>query len=313
MTVPTRPAVLVLGATGCIGRAAVAAAVDGGRRVIAVSDDADALAALGSTHPYAGIVPVVATVASDADAATLAQRLQDLDIPLAGAIAAIRGDAEHGGRLLDQPADFLRRRLDEDLLPHLFAARHLLPLLVAHTDPDTGRHGGYVLIGGPGADQPWAGYGHRSVGAAALQMLARVLHEEARDYPLRVQLLSIDAPMRTDDNARHACSAWPHVGSIARRALAMADGRAHATTAIVRCPSRDSAFDEGTDDLDAGSGVPARGIDIMRRAPAVAPRIAPIAHEADGRAAGLAQTSFDDARALLRAIATAPRLQETSR
>src|SRR3546814_2125575 len=73
---------------------------------------------------------------------SLAQRLRDLDRPISGVVAAIRGDIERG-RLIDQPEEFLRRRLDEDLLPHLFAARHLLPLLAGHG------HGGYVLIGGP--------------------------------------------------------------------------------------------------------------------------------------------------------------------
>src|SRR3546814_1724253 len=68
------------------------------------------------------------------------------------------------------------------------AARHLLPLLAEHG------HGGYVLIGGPGAEHPWAGYGHYSIGAAALRMLARVLHDEARTLPVRVQLLAIDSP-----------------------------------------------------------------------------------------------------------------------
>src|SRR3546814_13447028 len=80
------------------------------------------------------------------------------------------------------------------------AARHLLPLLAEHG------HGGYVLIGGPGAEHPWAGYGHYSIGAAALRMLARVLHDEARTLPVRVQLLAIDSPARTDANARPACN-----------------------------------------------------------------------------------------------------------
>ena len=68
--------------------------------------------------------------------------------------------------MLDHPAAFLRQTLDDDLLPHLAAARHLLPLLA-----QAGRTGTYVLIGGPGADRPWAGYGHRSIATAALRML----------------------------------------------------------------------------------------------------------------------------------------------
>src|SRR3546814_3174601 len=138
---------------------------------------------------------VAASVASDGEAAALAQRLRDLGRPISGVVAAIRGNIERG-RLIDQPEEFLRRRLDEDLLPHLFAARHLLLLLAEHG------HGGYVLIGGPGAEHPWAGYGHYSFGAAELRMLTRVLHDAVRTSPVRVQLLAIDSPARTDANAR---------------------------------------------------------------------------------------------------------------
>lgn len=236
---------IVLGATGAIGSAVVAAAVATGRPVIAIARDADALAALRGCHAGADIVTLPASVASDADAANLARQLRELDRPITGVIAAIRGDCGRG-RLLDQPAEFLRRRLDEDLLPHLFAARHLVPLLAEHG------HGGYVLIGGPGADQPWAGYGHRSVGAAALRMLARVLHDEARAFPVRVQLLAVDSPARTDANARHACNEWPSAGSIARRALSMLeqpDARQPAQ-AVVNYAARPAGLDLWSDDID---------------------------------------------------------------
>src|SRR5690606_3509296 len=137
--------------------------------LVAVARDPAALEALRARHPGADITVVAASLGSDGETAALARRLRDLGRPLSGVVAAICGDCGRG-RVLDQPAEFLRRRLDEDLLPHLFAARHLLPLLAEHGD---GRVPGYVLIGGPGAEQPWAGYGHRSIGAAALRMLAR--------------------------------------------------------------------------------------------------------------------------------------------
>ncbi len=205
---------LVLGATGAIGTSIVAAALDAGRAVIAIARDADTFTALRARHAgSASLTTLAASVASDADAAALVARLRALPGPPPGAvIAAIRGSAERG-RLLDAPADFLRRRLDEDLLPHLFAARHLLPLLAPQP------RSGYVLVGGPGADYPWAGYGHHSIGAAALRMLARVLHDEARTLPVRVQMLAVDAPVRTAENARHACAQWPEADAIARTAL----------------------------------------------------------------------------------------------
>lgn len=212
---PTTSSLMILGATGAIGRGVVAAAVEAGRPVIAVARDDAALQALREQHAGADILALPASVASDGEAAELARRLRELGHPFGAVVAAIRGDIERG-RLLDQPDEFLRRRLDEDLLPHLFAARHLLPLLAEHG------HGRYVLVGGPGAEHPWAGYGHYSIGAAALRMMARVLHDEARVFPVRVQLLAVDSPACTDANRRHACTQWPSALSIGRRALALA-------------------------------------------------------------------------------------------
>lgn len=220
---------LVLGATGCLGGALVDEALRAGHRVVAAGRDADALAALQARHPGAGeaLTTLRAGIARDADAAALAARLRMRDRPLAGVVAAIRGTPARA-RLLDQPEDFLRRRLDEDLLPHLFAARRLLPLLAERPGS------GYVLVGGPGADQPWAGYGHQSIVAAALRMLARVLHDEARAVGVRVHLLGVDAPLRTDANARHACPAWPQVGAVARRTLSLLDRGTAPRDAVVR-------------------------------------------------------------------------------
>jgi hypothetical protein len=112
----------------------------------------------------------------------------------------------------------LRCKLDADLLPHLAAARALLPLLAA-----AGRGGSYVLIGGPGSELPWAGYGLRSVVAASLRMLACVLHDEAQAMGVRVQLLAVDAPVRIDAQRADACPQWPTATAIGRRALSLVD------------------------------------------------------------------------------------------
>ena len=288
---------IVLGATGAIGSAVVAAAAATARPVIAIARDADALAALRERHASADIVTLPASVASDGDAAALALQLRELDRPIAGAIAAISGDCGRG-RLLDQPAEFLRRRLDEDLLPHLFAARHLLPLLAEHG------HGGYVLIGGPGAEQPWAGYGHRSIGAAALRMLARVLHDEARVFPVRVQLLAVDSPARTDANARHACNAWPSAGSIARRALAMLEQRDPRQTAqaVVSYAAHPLGFDLWSDDIDR-EVQPVAGTSKQATPPTPAASTASTpSQETERSTALLPARCLQDARTLLRSL-----------
>lgn len=208
---------VVLGATGGVGRGVVQAAIDSGRPVVAVARSSSELKALKAGYPDADLTVLTGSVANDAAGAKLARALRKLGRPLAGVVAAVCGSAERG-RLLDNPAQFLRRKLDEDLLPHLAAARHLLPLLA-----ERDRGGTYVLIGGPGSEHPWAGYGHRSIGAAALRMLARVLHDEARQLAVRVQLLAVDTPVCTEFNQRHSCPEWPSALSVGQRAMALID------------------------------------------------------------------------------------------
>lgn len=299
-------ALLVLGATGCLGGALVASALDAGRSVIAIGRDADALDQLQASHAGKPLKTLVASVASDAEAAELAHRVRALDLPVAGVLAAIRG-APVRGRLLDQPGDVLRRCIDEDLLPHLFAARHLLPMLsttrLSTTGLSTPGSGGYVLVGGPGADYPWAGYGHHSITSAALRMLARVLHDEARTLGVHVQLLGVDAPLRTPGNARHACPEWPSLGAVARRAVSMAIAAKASTDAVVRFGATDAPSAFWSDDIDALDTAPAPS--VARTQTAAMPW-----QESDGATVVHAERSLHDARRLLHDIASSPRLKD---
>lgn len=300
MSIVPAQALVVLGATGAIGGAVVEVALKTGHPVIAIARDADLLSALRARHPGTDLTVIAASVGSDGEAAALARRLHELDRPLSGVVAAICGDCGRG-RVLDQPAEFLRRRLDEDLLPHLFAARHVLPLLAEHG------HGGYVLIGGPGAQQPWAGYGHRSIGAAALRMLARVLHDEARALPVHVQLLAVDSPARTDANVRHACTAWPSAASIARRALDLLDPRGRQPErAVVDYGSRPLGFDPWSDDLDLPAHATARQPPSQPRGriPRQAPPPPMPSQATQCRRDGLPARCLQDARALLDRLGT---------
>lgn len=224
-----KPAVLILGATGKVGRGVVRAAVDAGWPVVAVARDGDALQKLSACHASASLQTVVGSVSDDASADLLVAALQKLGRPFAGVISAL-GSGDERGRLLDQSSDQLRQTLDDAVLPQLVAARHLLPWLAG-----SGRNCGYVLIGGPGGRHPWAGYGHRSVAAAAVRMLAQVLHSEARAFSVRLQLLEVESPVRTDDNQQHACKQWPGVDQIGRKALALLEHRndARCTDAVI--------------------------------------------------------------------------------
>lgn len=226
-----KPALLVLGADSAVGAGVVAAALEAGWEAVATGSARDRLAALRHRHPGAALRLLRAHVRSERSAAALANEAQRLGRPLAGVVAAFDPPDAHG-RLLELSARDLRRDWDATLQPHLAAARHLLPLLAAG-----GRGGSYVLVGAPGSEQPWAGHGARSVAAAALRMLARVLHDEARNLPVRVQLLSLDAPVRADDDGG-GCPHWPCARDIGRHALALIERRG-SPDAVVRCHARD--------------------------------------------------------------------------
>jgi NAD(P)-dependent dehydrogenase (short-subunit alcohol dehydrogenase family) len=226
-----KPAVLILDATSPIGRAIVQAALELARPVIAVASERAALADLQAAYPHAGLTVLAGGFATDADAATLARRLRALQRPLAGVVVAGACDPTRG-RVLDAPAATVLDVLERELLPHHAAARALIPLLA-----ESDRNGTYVVLGGPGGDQPWAGYGTRSIAAAATRMLVRVLHDEARALGVRVQMLAVEKPVRTEAEGEHACAHWPTALAIAARALALVDQvPAHpAPEPIVRC------------------------------------------------------------------------------
>lgn len=213
-----RSPIVVLGASGIVGRGAVEAALAAAFPVIAVDADAVGLDRLRGLQSEARVITVQGAADSDAAGQALADVLRRFDRPIAGVIDATPGRAMRG-RLLDQPTAMLCEQLEAGLLPQLAAARHLIPLMAqAH------RGGTYVLIGGPGSTLPWSGYGHQSVAAAGLRMLAQVLHQESRASDVRVQLLSIDLPVCAGDKRRAGDGPqWPTARSIGERAVALID------------------------------------------------------------------------------------------
>lgn len=227
------PSVLVLGADRELGRGVVAAATAIHRPIIATGIDADALDGLRRLHPDADLTLVAGDCRTDADASALADTVRALDRPLAAVIAAIVPPTLRG-RVLDQPVDALREALDQSLIAHAAAARHLLPLLKR-----CDRGGAYVMLGGPGGRAPWSGYGHRSVANAALRMLAEVLHNEAMTQSLRLQLLCVEDLVGDDSRGlpdEHAHAEHPPtarlIGSKAL-SLALCDRCTEATRAVV--------------------------------------------------------------------------------
>lgn len=226
-------ALLVLGASGTIGRAVVEAALARGRPVIAVARGCTALSALEAAYPHAEITCIRANLATERGGARLLARLRRLGRPITDVVLALRGPDDRG-RVLDASADTLQARIDEDVKPTLVAARHLLPWLAEHAPGAR-----FVVVGGPGSSAPWSGYGYRSIAASSLKMLVRVLHEEMRASGVRVQMLDVDRPACTDGNQAHACPQWPRVRAIGEQAVALATARDMRAPAVV--PFHDAA------------------------------------------------------------------------
>ncbi len=144
--------------------------------------------------------------------------------PVRAIVASLAGPLERG-RLLDRPVACLARVLDENLLPHLAAARHLLPLLAESAAGHGQVPAHYIVVGPTGAEQGWAGYGDISIAAAAQTMLAKVLHGEAATLGVRVQMLSLDHPLCDPLDVNRNCARWPSALSVGRRVVAMLTSR----------------------------------------------------------------------------------------
>ncbi|WP_024868857.1 SDR family NAD(P)-dependent oxidoreductase [Pseudoxanthomonas suwonensis] len=222
------PEVLVLGASGRVGAGIVAALLEAGSPVLAVGRDPQRLQALAEAHADEPALQVLAgSVAGDRQASALARRIAGRERPLRAVVDAVAAP-RRSARLLDRPVAALRRSLDEDLLPHLAAARHLLPLLRGQSI-DTR----YVLVGGPHTRNGWAGYGHASVSIAASRMLAQVLHEEAQALGVRLQMLAVDAPVWAADNAARACAGWHSALGVGRGVVSLLSSSSGAARGVV--------------------------------------------------------------------------------
>jgi hypothetical protein len=153
-------------------------------------------------------------------------------------VIAAMGGPYRRGRVVDRNGDELLGALQADLMPHVHAVRHLLPLL-----QDNVHARRYVMIGSPANGQ-------------ALGRLRRELDHRRRDAHVRAggapgsagdRRARADAgslqPVCTPANAANACIEWPSSLLVGRRVVSLLDGRDN--RAIVRCDSSDAELPRG--------------------------------------------------------------------
>lgn len=238
------PEVLVLGGTGSVGQGIVAALLEAGSPVLVVGRDPARLTALQEQFAdEPGLEVLLGSLGDDGSARTVAQRLAGRRRTLAAVVDAMGGPYNRG-RVTDRSGDALLQALQADVMPHVHAGRHLLPLLRGGVQ--TRR---YVLVGGPAGFKPWAGHGESSITMSATRMYAQVLHQEAQALGVRAQMLEVSDPVCTPANAAKACIEWPSALLVGRRVVSLLDNCAD-NRAIVRCDARDAELPRGLLHLD---------------------------------------------------------------
>lgn len=177
--------IVVIGATGNVGRSVV---LEGLRRewiVTAVARDGRKLAELSATASSALLGVASADLGSERQAQALA------DGPLAStpdAVVVAINSWTTQRRMLDWDPDGLRTTLSANLEPHLVAARAFLPQL---------RPGAVFLsIGGGTADFLAPGSAHMSLTQSALRMMLRAIAKEESDRGVHIKELLVRAAVQ---------------------------------------------------------------------------------------------------------------------
>lgn len=205
--------VLVVGASGDVGRGIVRAALQSGRKVVAVGRNAERLASLSDLGGGDRLATVQGDLASEAKAlelwnaaAAVFAGVTDVVVSV-DATGAVRPLAEHG------TAD-LAAVLSGNVLTHFVAAKTFLPRL-----PDSGI---LIGIGGGTADFIFPGRTPVSMAQAALRMLYRGLARE-RKSGAQLRELIIVSMVAGQSNRETAQPDWVSDAEVGAHVCAILD------------------------------------------------------------------------------------------
>lgn len=175
---------LVLGATGNVGHGAALAFLEQGLRVVAPTRSASGAAQLRATFEGQDLHPVVGDVSDPDDVARVRDHVRDQHGPLDHAFVSL-GPWWQGGAVAGQPPAEWARVRTMLLDGHVHVAAQWLPVLAERPGSS------YTIVTGMGAVDPLPGTSLLFVATNGVLALSRVLRQEHREGPVRVNELRI--------------------------------------------------------------------------------------------------------------------------
>jgi NAD(P)-dependent dehydrogenase (short-subunit alcohol dehydrogenase family) len=225
--------IVVIGATGDVGREIVRVLLKRGHQVAAAARNPDRLAALldALRHP-SGLHTVPGSLASDDGAAAMLQAVRALFTEIDGVIVSVNSPR--------QPAELLTRSSDElaalirgDLIAHYTASRAFIPAL---------KPGGvFIGIGGGSCDFILQGGVPQSIAQAGLRMMYRGLAHELAGEPVELRQLIIASIVNGASTRDRADPQWVTDTEIGEQVAAIVDTPRAFPGPILRIARRDSS------------------------------------------------------------------------
>ena len=224
---------VVIGATGDVGRGIVAELLRRGHNVAAVARNASRLAAL-RTELGAGprLLAVPGSLADDGSAAALRVALMAALGTLDSVVVAVNAPRQPAP-LAAHNSDQFAALIGGDLITHYTAARAFIPALADG--------GVYLGIGGGSCDFVLHEGVPQSVAQAALRMLYRGLAHEFRDQPVRIRELIIASVVNGVSTRSYADPSWVSDNEIGHQVAAIIAQPLQFPGPILRMARRDSS------------------------------------------------------------------------
>jgi NAD(P)-dependent dehydrogenase (short-subunit alcohol dehydrogenase family) len=175
---------LVAGGTGTVGEEIVKAFLEAGATVVVPSRSQQKLdeltGFLGSSIATGRLSLLEGRLDDPADAERLRDEVLRRHGTLHAVVASLGGSWDAQLPLVEVPMETFRSYQDSNLNAHLITARTFLPVLAQR--PGTS----YTLLGGVSAVRTIPRYSPVGINSAAQLMMARILMEEMKDTPVRI-------------------------------------------------------------------------------------------------------------------------------